>query len=223
MPSHLLEHQSLFIARAASPRCQAALRRAGLRAERHLSHRASSGHVRVAVDALLRRQGRAAGGPVRRRLDSPQCPRRAGAMRPPATAARRFSTPFKSVVSTLARDRDLALLLMFEDRRMRGEEPHVRLSRGFVQFTETMRALVKRSQTMRVIDPALDPNAVTSALLGASEGMIRDRLLARGGAARGFAERDLRRTVERMLKGFSGTARPAARRRAAASRRSSRR
>jgi AcrR family transcriptional regulator len=111
-------------------------------------------------------------------------------------------TGIQTVVSALARDPDLASLFMFEGRRMRGDEPRVRLSRGFVQFIETMRGLVKKSQASRAIDPSLDPNAVTSAIIGAAEAMIRDRLLAKSGAGRGFAEREITRTLEGMLNGF---------------------
>jgi AcrR family transcriptional regulator len=114
----------------------------------------------------------------------------------------------QAVVSALARDPDLAVLLMFEGRRRRGDEQRVRLSRGFVHFTETMRNLVKKSQTLGEIDSALDPNAVTSAVLGATEAMIRDRLLARSGTGRGFAEREIRRTVAEMLNGLRGTTPP---------------
>jgi hypothetical protein len=106
---------------------------------------------------------------------------------------------------------------MFEGRRLRGDKPRVRLSRGFVQFTETMRGLVKKSQALGHIDPTLDANAVTSALLGAAEAMIRDRLLAKGGATRGFPEREIRRTLETMLS-RGGRARRASRRRSAPSR-----
>src|SRR5215204_338120 len=37
-----------------------------------------------------------------------------------------------AVVAALARDTDLATLLLFEGRRLRGEQPRIRLSRGFV-------------------------------------------------------------------------------------------
>ena len=109
----------------------------------------------------------------------------------------------QSVVTALSRDPDLATLFMFEGRRMRGEEPRVRLSRGFVSFTETIRDLVRKAQAAREIDPALDTAAVTSAILGATESMIRDRLLAKTGGSRGFAEREIRRTLEAMMNGMA--------------------
>jgi AcrR family transcriptional regulator len=108
----------------------------------------------------------------------------------------------QAVVATLARDPDLAVLLMFEGRRRRGDAPRVRLPRGFVQFVDILRGFVRESQSRREIDPALDSHAVTSALLGATESMIRDRLLSRSGGGRGFAEREIRRTLESMLCGL---------------------
>jgi AcrR family transcriptional regulator len=138
-------------------------------------------------------------------------------------ARRAILKGIQAVVSALARDPDLAVLLMFEGRRRRSDEQRVRLSRGFVHFTETLRNLVKTSQAHGEIDPALDPNAVTSAVLGATEAMIRDRLLARSGTGRSFAEREIRRTVAGMLNGFRGGAPPRSSRRRTAPRRIPRR
>ena len=114
----------------------------------------------------------------------------------------------QTIVSALARDPALATLFMFEGRRMRGDEPRVRLSRGYLAFAETIRGLVRRAQATREIDPRLDAAAVTSAILGAAESMIRDRLLAKTGGGRGFAEREIRRTLEAMLAGFAGSTAP---------------
>jgi AcrR family transcriptional regulator len=108
----------------------------------------------------------------------------------------------QAIVTALGRDPDLATLVMFEGRRIRGDEPRVRLSRGFLRFAETVRRLVRQAQAIRTIDAAFDANALTSSLLGATESMIRDRLLAKGSGSRGFAERDIRRTLVAMLDGF---------------------
>ena len=117
----------------------------------------------------------------------------------------------QSIVIALSRDPDLATLFMFEGRRMRGDEPRIRVSRGYLHFAETIRGFVRKAQAAHEIDPALDVNAVTSAVLGASEAMIRDRLLAKAGAGRGFAEREIRRTLDALLKGMA--ARPGSRKR----------
>jgi AcrR family transcriptional regulator len=109
----------------------------------------------------------------------------------------------QTLVSALSRDPDLATLAMFEGRRMRGEEARVRVSRGYAHFTETIRGFIRKAQNDRELDPALDPNALTSAILGATESMIRDRLLAKSGGARGFAEREIRHTLQAMLRGMA--------------------
>lgn len=118
----------------------------------------------------------------------------------------------QTVVNSLARDSDLATLFMFEGRRIRGDEPRVRLSRGFLAFAETIRGYVRKAQLTGELDARLDGSAMTSALLGATESMVRDRLLARTAGTRGFAEREIRRTLEALLSGLSGprggTARP---------------
>ena len=108
----------------------------------------------------------------------------------------------QTVVSVLARDPNLATLLMFEGRRLRGDEPRMRLSRGFSKFAESIRQLVEQAQAAGEIDPAFDVMAVTSALLGAAESLIRDRLVAKSTGRRMFAEREIRRTLRGMLDGL---------------------
>jgi AcrR family transcriptional regulator len=111
------------------------------------------------------------------------------------------------VVAGLARDADLATLFMFEGRRMRGDEPRVLSSRGGRRFTDTIRGLVKGAQSSRDLDAALDPGAVTAALLGATEAMMRDRLVASAAGRRAFAQREIHVTLRRMLKGFAAKSR----------------
>jgi AcrR family transcriptional regulator len=111
------------------------------------------------------------------------------------------------VVSGLARDSDLATLFMFEGRRVRGDEPRVLLSRGGRRFTETIRGLIKGAQSSRDLDPALDAGAMTAAVLGATEAMMRERLMANTAGRRAFAQREIRVTVRRMLKGFAARSR----------------
>jgi AcrR family transcriptional regulator len=108
----------------------------------------------------------------------------------------------QSIVNAMSRDADLARLALFEGRRIRGDEARVRVSRGHARFAETIRALIRKTQAARELDPSLDDNAVTSAILGATEAMIRDRVLAKAGAARGFPEREIRRTLQAMLEGM---------------------
>ena len=123
-----------------------------------------------------------------------------------ATTREAIIEALQTITVALARDPDLATLFLFEGRRLRGEEPRVRLSEGFQTFAEVTRGLVRKAQSARELDASFDSGAITSALLGASEGMIRDRALARVGGGRGFAERESRRTLEAMLAGFGARA-----------------
>lgn len=107
-----------------------------------------------------------------------------------------------AITGALGRDADLGTLFMFEGRRLRGDQSRVRLSNGFLAFSDTVRSLVRKAQTARLIDPALDPGAITSAVLGAAESMMRDRMLAKTAGRRAFAEAEIRRTIDAMLSGF---------------------
>src|SRR5262245_32076797 len=116
----------------------------------------------------------------------------------------------QTFVSSLARDPDLATLLLFEGRRLRGGHPRVRLARGFVGLAESLRAEVRAGQAAREINRSLDAAAVASALLAATEGLIRDRLVARESGTRPFAEREIQKTLNALV---DGIARPSRRRR----------
>lgn len=112
-------------------------------------------------------------------------------------------TILQIVSSALARDGELATLLLFEGRRLRSGEPRVQLSKGFVEFYELVRAVVRKGQSTREFDRSLDAAAVTSSIMGAAEAMIRDRHMARVSGSRPFAEREIQRTLSTMLAGFA--------------------
>ena len=108
-----------------------------------------------------------------------------------------------TIVSALARDPDLATLLLFEARRVRGERPRICVSAGLVAFAEAVRGVVRQGQASGELDPALDTTAATTAILGAAEAMVRERLIARSHASRAFAEAEIRRTLDAMLSGLA--------------------
>jgi AcrR family transcriptional regulator len=115
----------------------------------------------------------------------------------------------QTVTAAFTKDSDFATLFLFEGRRLRGEHPRIRLSEGFVAFADLTRGLVRKGQAEKEFDSSLDAGAMTSALLGASEGMIRDRVVARVAGGRAFAEREIRRTLEAVLAGFAGRSKTA--------------
>lgn len=83
-----------------------------------------------------------------------------------------------AMLHVLEKDRELAHLLLFESRRQHGNNCEIRLSRGFREFEGLLLRVFQRGQKDGSFSPELEPRSMASALLGAAEGMIRDRLLA---------------------------------------------
>lgn len=105
-----------------------------------------------------------------------------------------------AMLHTLGKDRDLALLLLFESRRQHGNNCEIRLSRGFRDFESLLLRVFQRGQKDGSFSPDLDPRSVTSALLGAAEGMMRDRALADMlGEPMPFTEAQLRSTFASLI------------------------
>lgn len=124
----------------------------------------------------------------------------------PGTNRETILNVVQTIAAALARDPDLATLFLFEGRRLRGDASRARMANGFLMFSEVARGLVRKGQAAKELDASLDSAALTSSILGATEGMIRDRVMARAGGSRAFAEREIHRTLEAMLAGFAGSA-----------------
>ncbi|HEX8411265.1 MAG TPA: TetR/AcrR family transcriptional regulator [Thermoanaerobaculia bacterium] len=77
----------------------------------------------------------------------------------------------------LSHDHDIAFLFLFEGRRMRGNVPEVHLSQGFVEFMKVVDAQIDRGREDGSFRTDVPTQVLCSAMLGAAEGMIRDRVL----------------------------------------------
>lgn len=108
-----------------------------------------------------------------------------------------------AVLATFERDDQLATIFLFEGRRIRGTEAEVRLSHGFLEFTDVVHRLIRRGQKDGSFSPSLDSAALASALMGAAEAMVRERLLARRGGSRPFSDRQVKHIFAAMLDGFA--------------------
>lgn len=114
------------------------------------------------------------------------------------------SAVLSTVLSTLQKDDDLAALLLFEGRRIRGGDSEVRLSAGFLEFTDVIVRLVKRGQRDGSFAAGFDATALSAALIGAAEAMVRERLLMkRAGTDRTFSDKQVQRVFAAMLDGFA--------------------
>jgi len=112
------------------------------------------------------------------------------------------------VLSTVTKgfgsDPELAFLFLFEGRRVRGEGADVTLSKGFLDFLELVRSLIRRGQQDGSFSPAFSDAAMTAALMGAAEGMIRERLIAeRAGKSRPFSDKEIRNVFAAILSGIA--------------------
>jgi len=82
------------------------------------------------------------------------------------------------MVRALSQDLDTAFLFLFEGRRMRGHSPEVLLSKGFQEFLKHVNAQIERGRQDGSFRTDLDPRVLSSAMFGAAEGMVRDRVLS---------------------------------------------
>ncbi|MGH9457602.1 MAG: TetR/AcrR family transcriptional regulator [Thermoanaerobaculia bacterium] len=106
------------------------------------------------------------------------------------------------IMDAFSRDSDLATVFLFEGRRIRGDEPQ--LSRGFLQFLELVGNLIRSGQQDGSFRSDFDAAVIEAGVVGAAEGMIRDRLLAdRFGRAEPFDEAAVRRVFEAFVRGLA--------------------
>ena len=87
-------------------------------------------------------------------------------------------TMLSTMIGALERDPDLAKLFLFEGRRVRGDSAEIVMTQGFRDFATLLLRLIQRGQRDGSFSRALKPQAMASAVLGAAEGMMRDRLVA---------------------------------------------
>jgi AcrR family transcriptional regulator len=102
------------------------------------------------------------------------------------------------------RDHDIAFLFLFEGRRMRGAAPEVHLSKGFLQFMKVVEAQIERGRQDGSFRKDIHPRVLTSAMLGAAEGMVRDRVMSErsGEKEHPFTDQELIRAFTAMVNGL---------------------
>lgn len=109
---------------------------------------------------------------------------------------------FSLMIETFANDADVASIFMFEGRRVRGTE--VALSKGFQQFLDLICRLIQRGQSDGSFRSDVSDAILASAMMGAAEGMIRDRLIAqRGGKESPYENAAIRSVFEAMVNGLA--------------------
>ena len=112
----------------------------------------------------------------------------------------------ETVIQAFAHDSDLAYLLLFEGRRIRGGSSEILLSKGFSDFENLLRVMIKRGKRDGTLRPDLGDSVLVSALMGTTEAMIRDRFVAqRAGRDNPFTNEEIRDVFNAILGGLSST------------------
>jgi AcrR family transcriptional regulator len=120
-----------------------------------------------------------------------------------ADAREALAGVLQCVTDAFGRDADLAYLLLFEGRRIRGGAYEVFLSKGSIEFENLLLVLIRRGKRDGTFALDLSDAAMSSALLGAAESMIRDRLIAqRSGKVSPFNDDEIRAIFLAILSGL---------------------
>ncbi len=110
------------------------------------------------------------------------------------------------ITEAFGKDDALAYLLLFEGRRIRGATSEIILSKGFMEFDNLLHVLIHRGKRDGTFRTDLNDDALASALLGATEAMIRDRLLAkRAGRPVPYDDRELGAIFIALMHGLSAS------------------
>lgn len=110
----------------------------------------------------------------------------------------------ETVIQAFSADHDLAFLLLIEGRRIRSGTFEIILSKGFTDFEELLRLLIRRGKRDGTFPDAFGDNALAYALMGAAEGLVRERLIAqRSGRPDPFTDEEIRKVFEALVHGLS--------------------
>jgi|SRR5579864_1040048 len=91
----------------------------------------------------------------------------------------RFRMLLEMVLTFLNKDPELRFLFLLEGRRVRDDGKLVVLVPGFLEFVGIVDSILQDLADHGELAPGIHPQAIRSGLMGAIEGLLRDRLLAR--------------------------------------------
>jgi AcrR family transcriptional regulator len=107
------------------------------------------------------------------------------------------------MIGNLEQDRELQTLMLLEGRRIRKHGHMVLLTRGYLQVLGVLDGVLREMGEGGLLRSDLHPQAVRSALVGAFEGLLRDRLLAeRAGFPAGYDGTEMRQAFRAVMECF---------------------
>jgi AcrR family transcriptional regulator len=108
------------------------------------------------------------------------------------------------IIDALNRDHDIAFLFLFEGRRTRGSSREVVLSSGYRGVLQIIDKQIDRGRADGSFRTDIAGKAICSAILGAAEGLLRDRVLAaRKGEPQPFDDAELMTAFRAMVDGLA--------------------
>lgn len=99
-------------------------------------------------------------------------------LQPDTTGLEAVQCAFEVLAGAFRHDPEIATLFLFEGRRIRGHSNEIAISSGSLEFLRLFRSFVRRGQNDGSFRNDLSDIAITSVLMGAGEGLLRDRLTA---------------------------------------------
>lgn len=115
-------------------------------------------------------------------------------------AVRRMSDPLEKLrallygtMDALDRDPEMKELMLLESRRIRKQGNQILLTAGFIDFMKLMDSILRDMRSRGQLRSELKPEALRSAIIGMTEGMLRDEMLSqRMGYTSPFGAEDMR-------------------------------
>ena len=117
----------------------------------------------------------------------------------------RLSYVLEAFVTELENDPDLKNLMVLEAGRVRKDNRDVMIGPGFQQFTESVSGLLTEMRDQGQIRSDLSLEAVRAALVGMTEGLLRDQVLAqRSEFHASYTSDDLKKALRVLISAFTG-------------------
>lgn len=106
-------------------------------------------------------------------------------------------------------DSDLKALMALEARRVRKDSRDVLVSRGYNQFSELVLTLIEEMRKQGQVASAANPQALRSAVIGMTEGLLRDQVVSkRSDCPAEYTADDIRKVLEMFIPVLGNEASP---------------
>lgn len=124
-------------------------------------------------------------------------------------------------MSALDRDPEIKELMLLESRRVRKQGNQILLTAGFIDFMKLVDSILRDMRERGQLRPELKPEALRSAIIGLTEGMLRDEMLSqRMGYTSPFNSQDMRAIMTVLIPALLNDSHNAQQARAAAAQQS---